>query len=160
MGGLEVNANAEVKNKSGVVIQGLYASGEVVGGVHGANRLGGNSLLDCVVYGRVAGASASARLLQTLSQQRRSNAANRLNTIGIFFVCNLVLSIANSFSANHLSGGISATIAQNGVQTRIEVDPKTNKLSIDFAWDNNGNTTGKKKLTNSYQLGRRTYISL
>merc|ERR1719335_1494604 len=54
MGGLEVTADAEVIGAKGV-IPGLYAAGEAAGGVHGNNRLGGNSLLDCVVYGRVAG---------------------------------------------------------------------------------------------------------
>merc|ERR1712039_931310 len=57
MGGLEVTADAEVVSKSGV-IPGLSASGEIAGGVHGNNRLGGNSLLDCVVFGRVAGKAA------------------------------------------------------------------------------------------------------
>jgi flavocytochrome c len=57
MGGLEVTKDAEVIGKSGV-IPGLYAAGEIAGGIHGNNRLGGNSLLDCVVYGRVAGKAA------------------------------------------------------------------------------------------------------
>merc|ERR1719510_2550489 len=57
MGGLEVTAEAEVVSKAGV-IPGLYAAGEIAGGIHGNNRLGGNSLLDCVVYGRVAGKAA------------------------------------------------------------------------------------------------------
>merc|ERR1712151_328725 len=57
MGGLDVTADAEVVSKSGV-IPGLYAAGEIAGGVHGNNRLGGNSLLDCVVFGRVAGKAA------------------------------------------------------------------------------------------------------
>merc|ERR1711937_707352 len=57
MGGLEVTADAEVISKDGV-IPGLYAAGEIAGGVHGNNRLGGNSLLDCVVFGRVAGKAA------------------------------------------------------------------------------------------------------
>ena len=52
MGGLEITPSAEVVGPRGV-IKGLYAAGEVMGGVHGNNRLGGNSLLDCVVYGRV-----------------------------------------------------------------------------------------------------------
>merc|ERR1711920_1029819 len=51
MGGLEVTVDAEVMGQSGP-IAGLYAAGEVAGGVHGNNRLGGNSLLDCVVFGR------------------------------------------------------------------------------------------------------------
>merc|ERR1719426_666669 len=58
MGGLEVTADAEVISAKGV-IPGLYAAGEIAGGVHGNNRLGGNSLLDCVVFGRVAGKAAS-----------------------------------------------------------------------------------------------------
>ena len=46
------------------VIPGLYAAGEVAGGVHGRNRLGGNSLLDCVVFGRVAGVTSARSLFQ------------------------------------------------------------------------------------------------
>merc|ERR1712019_302380 len=57
MGGLEVSKDAEVIGKSGV-IPGLYAAGEIAGGIHGNNRLGGNSLLDCVVFGRVTGKAA------------------------------------------------------------------------------------------------------
>merc|ERR1711884_538099 len=55
MGGLEIDTNSLVVNAQGKAIKGLYAAGEVAGGVHGNNRLGGNSLLDCVVFGRVAG---------------------------------------------------------------------------------------------------------
>merc|ERR1712086_304910 len=58
MGGLEVTAEAEVVGPKNAVIGGLYAAGEIAGGVHGNNRLGGNSLLDCVVFGRVAGKAA------------------------------------------------------------------------------------------------------
>lgn len=54
MGGIKVDEHAHVLGKNGI-IKNLYASGEVMGGIHGKNRLGGNSLLDCVVYGRVAG---------------------------------------------------------------------------------------------------------
>merc|ERR1719506_2419473 len=46
-----------------VAIDGLYAAGEIAGGVHGNNRLGGNSLLDCVVFGRVAGKHAAQYML-------------------------------------------------------------------------------------------------
>merc|ERR1711918_194366 len=59
MGGLEVTADAECISGNGQVIPGMYAAGEIAGGVHGNNRLGGNSLLDCVVFGRVAGKAAS-----------------------------------------------------------------------------------------------------
>merc|ERR1719456_1039689 len=55
MGGLEISVKGEVESNAGGVIGGLYAAGEIAGGVHGNNRLGGNSLLDCVVFGRVTG---------------------------------------------------------------------------------------------------------
>merc|ERR1712151_692713 len=63
MGGLEIDVDAAVFNTNGEVIPGLYAAGEVAGGVHGNNRLGGNSLLDCVVFGRVAGRHAAKAML-------------------------------------------------------------------------------------------------
>jgi hypothetical protein len=67
MGGLEIDPESRVIDKSGKPIPGLFASGEVAGGVHGANRLGGSSLLGCVVFGRVSGDSAAAYLLQATS---------------------------------------------------------------------------------------------
>merc|ERR1719161_2084541 len=62
MGGLEIDENSNVVGPKGP-IQGLYAAGEVAGGVHGNNRLGGNSLLDCVVFGRLSGANAAKYML-------------------------------------------------------------------------------------------------
>ena len=59
MGGLKINANTEVLNEKGEVIPGLFAAGEVTGGVHGANRLGGNAVADFTVFGRIAGKAAS-----------------------------------------------------------------------------------------------------
>merc|ERR1712109_415915 len=63
MGGLEVDTNSLVVNAEGKAIKGLYAAGEVAGGIHGNNRLGGNSLLDCVVFGRVAGKACANYML-------------------------------------------------------------------------------------------------
>lgn len=60
MGGLKINASAEVLDTSDAAIPGLFAAGEVTGGIHGANRLGGNAVADIVVFGRIAGASAQA----------------------------------------------------------------------------------------------------
>merc|ERR1712127_28998 len=65
MGGLEVDVNSLVLDGKGKAIPGLYAAGEVAGGIHGNNRLGGNSLLDCVVFGRVAGKHAAEWMLGT-----------------------------------------------------------------------------------------------
>lgn len=52
MGGIKIDTSGQVLKKSGRPVLGLYAAGEVTGGVHGANRLGGSSLLECVVFGR------------------------------------------------------------------------------------------------------------
>ena len=59
MGGLRIDNKAHVLRGNGNVIPGLYAAGEVTGGVHGGNRLGGTAVADFVVYGRIAGKSAS-----------------------------------------------------------------------------------------------------
>lgn len=59
MGGVKINTNAEVIDKSGKPIKGLYAAGEVTGGVHGGNRLGGNALADIITFGRTAGTNAA-----------------------------------------------------------------------------------------------------
>merc|ERR1712046_33993 len=58
MGGLQCTTEAECIDARGQVIPGSYVAGEAAGGIHGNNRLGGNSLLDCVVFGRVAGKAA------------------------------------------------------------------------------------------------------
>ncbi|KAJ8085840.1 hypothetical protein PM082_004659 [Marasmius tenuissimus] len=55
MGGVSVDASTHVLDDQGIPISGLYAAGEVIGGVHGKNRLGGSSLLEAVVFGRIAG---------------------------------------------------------------------------------------------------------
>ncbi|XUY36781.1 NADH-dependent fumarate reductase, putative [Leishmania panamensis] len=69
MGGCLISPSAEMQtiDDTGVTpvrrpILGLFGAGEVTGGVHGGNRLGGNSLLECVVFGRIAGARAAAIL--------------------------------------------------------------------------------------------------
>merc|ERR1719181_1906614 len=65
MGGLAISPKSEcVYDGSNRVIPGLFAAGELAGGIHGRNRLGGSALLECVVFGRVAGASASEYVKQ------------------------------------------------------------------------------------------------
>ena len=59
MGGLKINTEAQVLREDGSVIAGLYAAGEVTGGIHGSNRVGGNALTDGVVFGRIAGKNAA-----------------------------------------------------------------------------------------------------
>jgi len=79
MGGLKMNPDAEILTPGDKVIEGLYAAGEAMGGVHGNNRLGGNSLLDCVVFGRVSGRSAVRYLntsnIQYIESAKAGNAA-------------------------------------------------------------------------------------
>merc|ERR1719499_254690 len=63
MGGLKINGGAECLTQDDKIIGGLYGAGEAAGGIHGNNRLGGNSLLDCVVYGRVSGKACADYML-------------------------------------------------------------------------------------------------
>lgn len=55
MGGVEINTDTQVLDKDGNIIEGLFAAGEVTGGIHGSNRLGGNAITDAVTFGRIAG---------------------------------------------------------------------------------------------------------
>merc|ERR1711879_617671 len=71
MGGLEIDTDsAEISKSTDKAIPGLYAAGEVAGGVHGNNRLGGNSLLDCVVFGRVSAKAACKYIFGAQDQFR------------------------------------------------------------------------------------------
>lgn len=83
MGGIEINDKAQVLNGEKKPFDGLFACGELAGGVHGANRLGGSSLLGCVVYGRVAGDTASNYLFQQALQGAGSSSAQRLGQISL-----------------------------------------------------------------------------
>ena len=64
MGGVHINTDAEVIDTEGNAITGLWAAGEVTGGVHGANRLGGNAVADIVIFGRVAGSNAGTYAME------------------------------------------------------------------------------------------------
>jgi len=113
MGGLMIDADSQVLDNSSKIIPGLYAAGEVAGGVHGQNRLGGNSLLDCVVFGRVAGDSACRYLLQNLPL---SAAVGRAATL-----------------ARHItSDGIVASVQGANVNVNVEFDGSRNRLVLDI----------------------------
>ena len=60
MGGLVVDTERHVLNADGEVIPGLYAAGEVTGGIHGGNRLGGNAIVEIFVSGRTAAKAVTA----------------------------------------------------------------------------------------------------
>lgn len=73
MGGLKIDTDGRVLGKSGKPMGFLYGAGEINGGVHGKNRLGGSSLLDCIVYGRVAGRAAAKDMLAKNIEAIRAN---------------------------------------------------------------------------------------
>jgi len=88
MGGLEIDVNSNVVGPNGP-IKGLYAAGEVAGGVHGNNRLGGNSLLDCVVFGRLSGTNAAKYMLGAPSMdipQRYQSKATHIGYVLTAFI--------------------------------------------------------------------------
>ncbi|KAI8847946.1 FAD binding domain-containing protein [Chytridium lagenaria] len=114
MGGVQIDDESKVlAGAEAKPIPGLFACGEVAGGVHGANRLGGSSLLGCVVYGRVAGASAASYLLQNLSAARRvAGIAGHLSPISISFNgVNVNLSFDGSAPAAASAAAIEAPAA-------------------------------------------------
>ncbi|GAA6024808.1 hypothetical protein JCM10207_009287 [Rhodosporidiobolus poonsookiae] len=109
MGGLEIDPESHVLGSDKKPIPGLFASGEVAGGVHGANRLGGSSLLGCVVFGRVAGDTAASYLLKSLSSSSGSSgAAARLGQVN-----------------SHLGAPPATTIT---------VDPQGQKVHVTLSW--------------------------
>ena len=79
MGGLKMNNKGEILNSNNNTINGLYGAGEVTGGVHGGNRLGGNSLAECGVFGRISADSAVDYLLN--KNNNNSNGSNSDNNV-------------------------------------------------------------------------------
>lgn len=113
MGGSEIDPESRVVAASsggegpGAPVSGLFATGEIAGGVHGANRLGGSSLLGCVVFGRVAGDSAAAYLLQN-SATMGDRVKGCLGAV-----------------AGHLGAPLSTTIT---------IRPEQSKVDLTFSW--------------------------
>jgi flavocytochrome c len=67
MGGITIDNEGNVLNENGDIIPGLHAAGEVTGGVHGENRLGGNSLLECTVFGTIIGQKLPIKTMPAMS---------------------------------------------------------------------------------------------
>lgn len=75
MGGIKIDEKGNIINKAGKPVPGYFAAGEVTGGVHGKNRLGGSALLECVVFGRVSGQSAAEHALKVGTKSSGNSAA-------------------------------------------------------------------------------------
>ncbi|ORX94242.1 Flavocytochrome c [Basidiobolus meristosporus CBS 931.73] len=114
MGGVQIDPESRVKGNDGL-IQGLFACGELAGGVHGANRLGGSSLLGCVVFGRVAGNSASRYMFQNLAS---STSVGSESEVAVRRLVNL---------ANQL-----------GAKINLNVVPEENRVQFDIKLEGNG----------------------
>ncbi|BBF43498.1 fumarate reductase flavoprotein subunit [Lachnospiraceae bacterium KM106-2] len=113
MGGLKINTSAEVLNADGKAISGLFAAGEVTGGVHGANRLGGNAVADIVVFGRIAGTSANKYV-----------AANGGNTEATIKVAKKEEAATPEVDGNFKDGTYTGTGKGNGGDIKVEVTVK------------------------------------
>merc|ERR1712241_805248 len=125
MGGLEVTADAEVVSKSGV-IPGLYAAGEIAGGVHGNNRLGGNSLLDCVVFGRVAGKAAAKYIL---GDDMKPTSLSDLSGGGLSGKVESSKLSGGSYEDNMNKSAVSSAKPASGAEGKTAVSPAKKKKS-------------------------------
>ncbi|KAJ5781124.1 Flavocytochrome c [Penicillium paradoxum] len=131
MGGIEINEHAQVLNSEQKPFEGLYACGELAGGVHGANRLGGSSLLGCVVYGRVAGDSASQHLFQKVINNG-SAASQRLGQISLHIDPSTPGKISVEWSGAAAGGSLPALAAPAAApaaeETAAKPDPAAFKI--------------------------------
>jgi flavocytochrome c len=81
MGGIKIDTEGNVIKEDGSIIKGLHAAGEVTGGVHGNNRLGGNSLLECTVFGTIVGQKVPVKKGGSLVKRAATAAAEKPKTI-------------------------------------------------------------------------------
>lgn len=130
MGGLKINTAAEVLTAEGTAIPGLFAAGEVTGGVHGANRLGGNAVTDIVVFGKTAGASANAYI-----------AANGGNTEATITVEKEEAAVAPEVEANFKDGTYTAVGTGIGGDVEVIAEVKDGEI-VSITLGEHGETEG------------------
>ena len=112
MGGIKINTNAEVCKSDGTIIKGLYAAGETTGGIHGANRLGGNAVADIIIFGRQAGIKGSELALENgslLGEQTATDEAEKVS------------GIKEGLVGNYKDGTYSATAKGNNGDLTVEI---------------------------------------
>ncbi len=119
MGGLKINTSSEVLNAEGKAIAGLFAAGEVTGGIHGANRLGGNAVADIVVFGRIAGSSANKYVV--------ANGGNTEPTIKVEASNETVIP---EVQGNFTDGVYEGTGTGNNGEIRVEVTVKDGNITV------------------------------
>lgn len=131
MGGIKINDKTEViyNGDSEIPFDGLYAAGEIAGGVHGHNRLGGSSLLACVVYGRLAANRASSLLLTRLASaapdEKTNNATERLQQLSLHidpYKKHIVIDLGGEKDSSMDLGVGKAQVAKPGA-TNSEIAP-------------------------------------
>ena len=123
MGGLKINNKGEVLNTKNESINGLFGAGEVTGGVHGGNRLGGNSLAECGVYGRISADSAvdyisnkanSSEIIPIIHKSSSSGGIGAGGIVGIV-IAGLVVLVA-IILAIIIGCGKKSTIPENHIK--------------------------------------------
>lgn len=130
MGGVKINTNCEVLNEEGTAIPGLFAAGEVTGGVHGANRLGGNAVTDIVVFGRIAGTGAEAYVM-----------ANGGNTEAEITAGTDEAAAAPEVQGNYKDGVYEGTGKGNNGDIKVEVTVKDGNI-VSVILKEHGETEG------------------
>merc|ERR1711935_452048 len=131
MGGLEIDCDSAVYDQDGNIIPGLYAAGEVAGGVHGNNRLGGNSLLDCVVFGRVAGKACAKYML---GDDMKETSLAELSGGGLS---------GDVEGSKHAGGSYEDNMNKNTINVPRGPDKKVSKIKTGFSMDDVGKHTTK-----------------
>lgn len=134
MGGLKIDEDSRICSQSGP-IGGLYATGEVCGGVHGRNRLGGSSLLDCVVFGRVAGDTVARDLLSTFKKAGGSSSVGGLSANVDVDPNNKKVTVSISWdgegAASTAAAAPAAAPAAAAPAAVAKADPASNKVSAE-----------------------------
>jgi flavocytochrome c len=134
MGGIKISTEGEVLGKSRQV-NGLFAAGEVTGGVHGKNRLGGNSLLECVVFGRIAGKSAVKYILRNniakgQSQLVGTKCFNRLTLVkNQLSNAPALLNLTPSNTQSKFSGGTANVLPEERKQASFSIEELTHYIN-------------------------------
>jgi flavocytochrome c len=147
MGGIGINENGAVIRENKQPIPGLFAAGEVTGGVHGKNRLGGSALLECLVYGRVSGASA-AKYAKTVGPRAGIPSGGAAVTITVPQADGSVVTISVSGSGGVSSGSSkpssssSSSAAASAPASKSEASAPAKKEDT-----KEGGTAGEKTYT-------------